>query len=123
VRTLVKRDFDAAYEKVDVLVSPTSPTTAFRIGEKANDPIAMYLNDIATIPVNLAGNGGMSLPCGLAPEDGLPVGFQIISPAMKDDLMYRVGGALEAALHNKWGKSLISQVQNLDAASVLGGVA
>jgi aspartyl-tRNA(Asn)/glutamyl-tRNA(Gln) amidotransferase subunit A len=73
--------------------------------------------------VNLAGNGGMSLPCGLAPEDGLPVGFQIISPAMKDDLMYRVGGALEAALHNKWGKSLISQVQNLDAASVLGGVA
>jgi aspartyl-tRNA(Asn)/glutamyl-tRNA(Gln) amidotransferase subunit A len=123
VRTLVKRDFEAAYEKVDVLVSPTSPTTAFKIGEKANDPMAMYLNDIATIPVNLAGNGAMSLPCGLAPEDGLPVGFQIISPAMRDDLMYRVGGALEAALHNKWGNSLISKIPSLESASIMDGVA
>ncbi len=123
VRTLVKRDFEAAYEKVDVLVSPTSPTTAFKIGEKADDPIAMYLNDIATIPVNLAGNGGMSLPCGLAPEDGLPVGFQIISPAMRDDLMYRVGGALEAALNDKWGGSMLSQIPSLESALTQGGVA
>ncbi|NCV75157.1 Asp-tRNA(Asn)/Glu-tRNA(Gln) amidotransferase subunit GatA [bacterium] len=80
VRTLITQDFNNAFEKCDVLVSPTCPTTAFKIGEKANDPLAMYLNDIATIPVNMAGIGGMSLPCGVAPEDGLPVGFQIMSP-------------------------------------------
>ena len=114
VRTLIKRDFEAAFTKADVLVSPTCPTTAFKIGEKADDPLAMYLNDIATIPVNMAGIGGMSLPCGLAPEDGLPVGFQIMSPAMKDELMYQVGGTLEAALLSKWGKPL------LDNAPVLG---
>ena len=107
VRTLVKRDFDASFEKCDVLVSPTAPTTAFKIGEKSEDPLAMYLNDIATIPVNMAGIGGMSLPCGLAEEDNLPVGFQIMSPAMKDDRMYLVGGALEAALLDKWGKPIL----------------
>ena len=107
VRTLIKRDFEAAFEKCDVLVSPTAPTTAFKIGEKANDPLAMYLNDIATIPVNMAGIGGMSLPCGLADEDNLPVGFQIMSPAMKDERMYLVGGALEAALLAKWGKPIL----------------
>ena len=107
VRTLIKRDFDAAFEKCDVLVSPTAPTTAFKIGEKSEDPLAMYLNDIATIPVNMAGIGGMSLPCGLAEEDNLPVGFQIMSPAMKDDRMYLVGGALEAALLDKWGKPIL----------------
>ena len=123
VRTLIKRDFEAAYEKVDVLVSPTSPTTAFKIGAKVDDPIAMYLNDIATIPVNMAGNGAMSIPCGLAPEDGLPVGFQIISPAMKDDLMYRVGGALEAALIDKWGGSLLAKIPPLEAALSAGSVA
>jgi aspartyl-tRNA(Asn)/glutamyl-tRNA(Gln) amidotransferase subunit A len=107
VRTLIKRDFDAAFEKCDVLVSPTAPTTAFKIGEKSEDPLAMYLNDIATIPVNMAGIGGMSMPCGLADEDNLPVGFQIMSPAMKDDRMYLVGGALEAALLTKWGKPIL----------------
>jgi aspartyl-tRNA(Asn)/glutamyl-tRNA(Gln) amidotransferase subunit A len=107
VRTLIKRDFEAAFKKCDVLVSPTAPTTAFKIGEKADDPLAMYLNDIATIPVNMAGIGGMSLPCGLAEEDGLPVGFQIMSPAMKDDRMYLVGGALEAALLAKWEKPIL----------------
>jgi len=106
VRTLVKRDFDAAFAHVDVLVSPTCPTTAFKLGENTDDPLAMYLNDIATIPVNLAGIGGMSLPCGLAPED---VGFQIMSPGMRDDLMYQVGGTLEAALVSKWGHTLLSQ--------------
>ena len=113
VRTLVKRDFDAAFANVDVLVSPTCPTTAFKLGENTDDPLAMYLNDIATIPVNLAGIGGMSLPCGLAPEDGLPVGFQIMSPGMRDDLMYQVGGTLEAALVSKWGHTLLSQAPAL----------
>jgi len=115
VRTLIKQDFDAAFAKADVLVSPTCPTTAFKIGEKANDPLAMYLNDIATIPVNMAGIGGMSLPCGLAEEDGLPVGFQIMSPAMRDELMYQVGGTLEAALLSKWGKPLLSSAPALGA--------
>ena len=113
VRTLLIRDYQAAFAKADVLVSPTCPTTAFKLGENVDNPVAMYLNDIATIPVNMAGIGGMSLPCGLAPEDGLPVGFQIMSPAMKDDLMYQVGGTLEAALVNKWGKTLLSNIPAL----------
>jgi aspartyl-tRNA(Asn)/glutamyl-tRNA(Gln) amidotransferase subunit A len=109
------RDYAAAFEKADVLVSPTAPTTAFKIGDKVDDPVAMYLNDIATIPVNMAGIGGMSLPCGLATEDNLPVGFQIMSPAMKDDLMYQVGGTLEAALNSKWGAPLMSKAPALGA--------
>jgi len=113
VRTLLIRDYQAAFAKADVLVSPTCPTTAFKLGENVDNPVAMYLNDIATIPVNMAGIGGMSLPCGLAPEDGLPVGFQIMSPAMKDDLMYQVGGTLEAALVSKWGKTLLSEIPAL----------
>jgi aspartyl-tRNA(Asn)/glutamyl-tRNA(Gln) amidotransferase subunit A len=110
VRTLIKQDYEKAFAKADVLVSPTAPTTAFKLGEKVDDPVAMYLNDIATIPVNLAGLGSMSLPAGLADEDGLPVGFQITSPVMKDDLLYQVGGVLEAALLAKWGAPLLSKV-------------
>jgi aspartyl-tRNA(Asn)/glutamyl-tRNA(Gln) amidotransferase subunit A len=110
VRTLIKQDYEKAFAKADVLVSPTTPTTAFKLGEKVDDPVAMYLNDIATIPVNLAGLGSMSLPAGLAEEDGLPVGFQITSPVMKDDLLYQVGGVLEAALLSKWGAPLLSKV-------------
>ena len=113
IRTLIARDFEAAFTKVDVLVSPTSPTTAFKIGEKLDDPLAMYLNDIATIPVNLAGNCAMSLPIGLAPEDGLPVGLQIIAPAMADSLLYQVGSALESALVDRWGGLLISEAPSL----------
>ncbi len=113
VRTLITRDFNAAFEKVDVLVSPTAPTTAFKLGEKLDDPIAMYLNDVATIPVNLAGIGAMSLPIGLAPEDGLPVGMQIMAPAMADDRLYLAGGALEAALTDKWGHLLIEEAPAL----------
>jgi aspartyl-tRNA(Asn)/glutamyl-tRNA(Gln) amidotransferase subunit A len=113
VRTLITQDFNKAFEKCDVMVSPTCPTTAFKIGEKSNDPIAMYLNDIATIPVNMAGIGGMSVPSGLAPEDGLPVGFQIMAPAMQDQRMYLVGAALEAALLTKWGAPLLSQAPAL----------
>ena len=115
VRTLISRDFESAFTHADVLVSPTAPTTAFKIGEKANDPIAMYLNDIATIPTNLAGIGGMSIPSGLAEEDGLPAGFQIMAPAMQDDRMYRVGSALESALLSKWGKPILENAPLLGA--------
>ncbi|MFM7597345.1 MAG: Asp-tRNA(Asn)/Glu-tRNA(Gln) amidotransferase subunit GatA [Actinomycetota bacterium] len=113
VRTLIQRDFAQAFEKVDVLISPTAPTTAFKIGEKVDDPLAMYLNDIATIPVNLAGNCAMSLPVGLAPEDGLPVGLQVMAPPQADDRLYLVGGALETALRDRWGHLLIEEVPAL----------
>jgi aspartyl-tRNA(Asn)/glutamyl-tRNA(Gln) amidotransferase subunit A len=113
VRTLVVRDFEAAFEQVDVLVSPTTPTTAFRLGERIDDPMAMYLADLCTIPSNLAGNASLSLPAGLAPEDGLPVGFQVMAPPMADDRLYRVGGALEAALADRWGHLLIDEAPDL----------
>ena len=113
IRTLIIEDYKKAFTQADVLVSPTSPITAFKIGEKSEDPIAMYLADVATIPVNLAGICGMSLPAGLADEDGLPVGFQIMAPAMQDQRLYEVGGALEAALVSKWGGHLIDQVPAL----------
>jgi len=115
VRTLISQDFKDAFEKADVLVSPTAPTTAFKIGEKSNDPIAMYLNDIATIPTNLAGVCGMSLPSGLAEEDGLPAGFQIMAGAMKDDRLYKVGAALESALTKKWGGGILEKAPKLVA--------
>ncbi|MDV8000522.1 Asp-tRNA(Asn)/Glu-tRNA(Gln) amidotransferase subunit GatA [Rhodococcus sp. IEGM 1408] len=95
VRTLIARDFDAAYEKVDVLVSPTTPTTAFPLGEKVEDPVAMYQFDLCTLPLNLAGHCGMSVPSGLV--DGLPAGLQIMAPALADDRLYRVGAAFETA--------------------------
>jgi aspartyl-tRNA(Asn)/glutamyl-tRNA(Gln) amidotransferase subunit A len=113
VRTLIIRDFDAAFEQVDVLVSPTTPTTAFSIGERADDPMAMYLADLCTIPSDLAGNAALSVPCGLAPEDGLPVGFQIMAPVLADDRMYRVGAAIEAALDARRGYSFLSQASGL----------
>jgi aspartyl-tRNA(Asn)/glutamyl-tRNA(Gln) amidotransferase subunit A len=97
VRTLIARDLDAAYERVDVLVSPATPTTAFPLGEKVDDPLAMYLFDLCTLPLNLAGHCGMSVPSGLSPDDGLPVGLQIMAPALADDRLYRVGAAYEAA--------------------------
>ena len=95
MRTLISRDFEKAFEQADVLVSPTAPTTAFPIGEKVDDPLAMYLNDLATIPANLSGVPGISIPSGLAHEDDLPAGFQILAPALADDRCYRVGAALE----------------------------
>jgi aspartyl-tRNA(Asn)/glutamyl-tRNA(Gln) amidotransferase subunit A len=113
VRTLITRDFERAFGDVDVLVSPTTPTTAFPIGERADDPMAMYLADLCTIPTNLAGNAAMSLPCGLAPEDGLPVGLQIIAPAMADDRLYRVGAAVEAAFTDRWGHALLEEAPTL----------
>lgn len=94
VRTLVQRDLDEAFSQADVLVTPTAPTVAFKFGEKMDDPMAMYLNDLATIPANLAGIPGLSVPCGLS-ED-LPVGFQVLAPTYRDDLMYEVAAAVEA---------------------------
>jgi aspartyl-tRNA(Asn)/glutamyl-tRNA(Gln) amidotransferase subunit A len=114
VRTLIGRDFARAFEQVDVLVSPTAPTTAFPIGEKVDDPLAMYLNDLATIPANLAGVPGISVPNGLADEDGLPSGFQVLAPALADDRVYRVGAALEALLQQEWGGPLLAKAPALE---------
>jgi len=114
VRTLITRDFDAAFEQVDVLVSPSTPTTAFPIGERVDDPIAMYLADLCTIPSNLAGNAALSVPCGLAPEDGLPVGLQIMAPVLADDRLYRVAAAVEAALDRRRGHPLLDEAKGLD---------
>ncbi|OBE99191.1 aspartyl/glutamyl-tRNA amidotransferase subunit A [Mycolicibacterium elephantis] len=97
VRTLIARDLDEAYQRVDVLISPTTPTTAFGLGEKVDDPLAMYLFDLCTLPLNLAGHCGMSVPSGLSSDDNLPVGLQIMAPALADDRLYRVGAAYEAA--------------------------
>ena len=115
VRTLIQRDFDAAFAQADVLISPTAPTTAFKLGEKVDDPLAMYLNDVATIPANMAGVPGISIPGGLADEDGLPVGIQFLAPARQDVRLYRAAGALEKLLEEKWGGPLLAQ------APVLGG--
>jgi len=106
VRALVARDFDRAFEQADVLVSPTAPTTAFRMGEKLDDPLAMYLQDVATIPANLAGVPGLSLPAGLA-EDGLPVGVQFLAPLQADDRLYNAAAALERMLLERWGGPLV----------------
>jgi aspartyl-tRNA(Asn)/glutamyl-tRNA(Gln) amidotransferase subunit A len=110
---LIIQDYAKAFAAADVLVSPTAPTTAYKIGEKVDDPMAMYLGDVATIPVNLAGICGMSLPAGLADEDNLPVGFQIMAPAMQDQRLYQAGAALEAALMSKWGGALITKAPAL----------
>jgi aspartyl-tRNA(Asn)/glutamyl-tRNA(Gln) amidotransferase subunit A len=117
VRTLIAQDFDAAFQKADVLVSTATPTTAFKIGERLNDPLAMYKSDLCTIPSNLAGNAAASIPCGLAPEDGLPVGFQIMAPALGDALVYRVGAVLESLLHEQWGGPLLDRIPDLEGAS------
>ncbi|AUZ86858.1 Asp-tRNA(Asn)/Glu-tRNA(Gln) amidotransferase subunit GatA, partial [Arthrobacter agilis] len=109
VRTLIQRDFAAAFEQADVLISPTAPTTAFKLGEKLDDPLAMYLNDVATIPANMAGIPGLSLPGGLADEDGLPVGIQLLAPARQDARLYRVGAVLESLLEDTWGGPLLAQ--------------
>ena len=116
IRTLIIQDYAKAFAQADVLVSPTAPTTAYKIGEKVDDPMAMYLGDVATIPVNLAGICGMSLPAGLADEDNLPVGFQIMAPAMQDQRLYQAGAALEAALLSKWGAPILSKAPELKGA-------
>ncbi len=94
VRTLMRQDFEAAYKDVDVLVSPTSPTTAFPIGERTDDPLAMYYADVCTIPCNLSGDPAMSVPISLDTA-GLPIGFQVMAPALGEEMMFRVGAAVE----------------------------
>ncbi|MDY5839917.1 MAG: Asp-tRNA(Asn)/Glu-tRNA(Gln) amidotransferase subunit GatA [Corynebacterium camporealensis] len=96
VRTLIAQDFAKAFEQVDVLVTPTTPTTAFKLGEKAEDPMAMYNFDLCTLPLNLAGLCGMSVPSGMAKDSNLPTGLQIMAPAFADDRLYKVGAAYEA---------------------------
>ena len=95
VRTLMAREFDEAYERFDVLLSPTSPTTAFAFGDKTADPLTMYLNDVCTIPSNLVGHPAISVPYGRG-DDGLPVGVQVLAPAQQEATMFRVAAALEA---------------------------
>ena len=99
VRTLIKQDFDQAFEKVDVLVCPTAPTTAFKAGEKTADPLSMYLSDLMTIPVNLAGLPSMSIPCGFDGQN-LPIGLQLIGNVLREDVLFRVGYAYEQS--TKW---------------------
>jgi aspartyl-tRNA(Asn)/glutamyl-tRNA(Gln) amidotransferase subunit A len=96
VRTLIKQDFEKAFEEVDVLVSPTAPTTAFKLGDKSQDPLSMYLIDLMTIPVNLAGLPGMSVPCGFDSQ-GLPIGLQIIGNVLREDQVFQVAYAYEQA--------------------------
>ena len=115
VRTLISQDFTRAFEQVDVLVSPSTPTTAFKLGERIDDPLAMYKADLCTIPANMAGIPAASFPAGLAPEDGLPVGLQVMAPAMADDRLYRVGAALERAQQHAWGAPFIDQIPFLEA--------
>lgn len=113
VRTLIQRDFDEAFAQVDVIATPSAPTTAFKIGEKIDDPLQMYLNDVTTIPANLAGVPGISIPSGLADEDGMPVGIQFLAPAHEDARLYRVGAALETALVDSWGAPLLTRAPQL----------
>ena len=95
-RANYRDEADRAFEQADVLVSPTTPTTAFKLGEKVEDPMAMYNFDLCTLPLNLAGLCGMSVPSGLASDSNLPTGLQIMAPAFKDDRLYKVGAAYEA---------------------------
>ncbi len=119
VRTLVQRDFDAVFGDVDVLASPTAPTTAVKLGELTDDPLAMYHSDIATIPANLAGIPGISIPIGLSHDDGLPIGLQFLAPAREDARLYAVGSALEHLLEKEWGHTLISQAPDLAASEMI----
>ena len=96
VRTLLKRDFDQAFEQVDVIACPVSPTTAFKIGEKADDPLSMYLADVFTLSLNLAGNCGLSVPCGFD-QNGLPIGLQLIGPAFGEAAILQAAHAYEQA--------------------------
>ena len=116
VRTLIQRDFDAAFEQADLLISPAAPTTAFKLGEKLDDPLAMYVNDITTIPANLAGIPGMGLPMGLG-DDGMPVGLQILAPMFEDERLYRAGAAIEALLADRWGGILTTKAPELTEAA------
>jgi aspartyl-tRNA(Asn)/glutamyl-tRNA(Gln) amidotransferase subunit A len=114
VRTLIKRDFENAFATLDVLISPTTPTTAFRLGERTGDPMSMYLADLCTVPASLAGIPAMSVPSGLASDDHLPVGLQIMAPALEDHRMYRVAAAFEVARDAAEGGSLVHRIPELE---------
>ncbi|TDP90370.1 aspartyl/glutamyl-tRNA(Asn/Gln) amidotransferase subunit A [Leucobacter luti] len=113
VRTLIQRDFAAAFEQVDVIASPTAPTTAWTLGTHSGDPMQDYLNDATTIPANLAGLPGMSLPIGTANEDGLPVGLQLMAPAFEDARLYRAGAAIEQLISDRDGAPFWAQAPSL----------
>ena len=117
VRTLIKQDFENAFTAADVLISPASPVTAFAIGEKVNDPLAMYLNDLATIPGSLAGIPAMSVPSGLASDTGLPVGLQIMGPALGEERIYRVAAAFESAYVARYSTSVPDSAPDLEVAA------
>ena len=118
IRTLIQRDFDAAFASADVLISPTAPTVAFPLDEKLDDPLAMYLNDVATIPANLAGVPGISVPGGLS--EGLPVGIQFLAPAKQDARVYHAAGALEKLLNDAAESPLWAQIPELVTTEVEG---
>ena len=117
VRTLIQQDFAAAFANVDVIATPSAPTTAFKLGAKLDDPLAMYANDLATIPANLAGIPGISIPSGLSAEDGLPIGIQFLAPAHEDARLYRVSAALEAILVDEWGGPLLDRAPALNGGA------
>ena len=96
MRTIIKREHDALFERFDLIVSATSPTVAFPLGARTQDPIAMYLSDVLTIPSNMAGMPGLSIPCGLS--EGLPVGLQLVGPQFSENVLFRAGHALEQAI-------------------------
>jgi aspartyl-tRNA(Asn)/glutamyl-tRNA(Gln) amidotransferase subunit A len=96
VRTLIKSDFDTAFEQVDVIAAPTTPTTAFPIGAKADNPLEMYLQDVFTLSMNLAGICGLSLPCGFDSQ-GLPIGLQLMGPAFGEEAVFQVAHTYESA--------------------------
>lgn len=115
VRTLIQRDFDAAFAKADILISPTAPTTAFKFGEKTADPLEMYLNDVTTIPANLAGIPAMSIPVDVAAEDGLPVGLQLMAAARADDRLYAVSATIERMLEEAAGQPFYARAPKTPA--------
>ncbi|MDQ5874357.1 MAG: aspartyl/glutamyl-tRNA amidotransferase subunit A, partial [Actinomycetota bacterium] len=109
VRSLIIKELERAYQKVDLIACPTSPTTAFRLGERTDNPLEMYLSDIFTVPVNLAGNAAISVPCGLSDDDGLPVGLQLVAKALDEATMFRAAYAFERDL--SWASSEQSRPQ------------
>ncbi|QBE47722.1 Asp-tRNA(Asn)/Glu-tRNA(Gln) amidotransferase subunit GatA [Leucobacter triazinivorans] len=117
VRTLIQRDFAAAFAQVDVIASPTTPTTAWRLGAHGGDPLQDYLNDATTIPANLAGIPGLSLPIGTASEDGLPVGLQLMAPAFEDARLYRAGAAVESLITARDGRAFWEQVPGYEGGA------
>lgn len=113
VRTLIQRDFDELFEQVDVLISPSAPTTAFPIGERVRNPLDMYLNDLTTTPANMAGIPAIGIPIGLDEEDNLPVGMQIMAPLREDARVYRVASEVEKLLEDQSGGKLLDRIPTL----------